>query len=315
MHANTLKKLGLALAFWLAVHMSSLRAQILGPDGTSPTVFEVDAHGLLFDTGTEGTGTLSLSGAGTRMFWYPGKAAFRAGEVDGTQWNDANIGAYSVAFGYDTKASGGGSTALGSQNTVSGDYAMSWGFDNQAAGWGSTASGYYNAAAANGATALGVGNNAIGYAATALGVGNNAIGYAATALGVGNTATGYWSTAFGNNTTASGDYSTASGYLTLAGGNYSAAFGANTHSAAYSSFVIGAFNVGLSSTGATPSATSWVPTDPLFEVGNGGGGDNLGGNPSLSTSSDALVVYKNGNATFQGVVNVAPVPDIPMYEP
>ena len=39
------------------------------------------------------------------MFWYPGKAAFRAGYVSGTDWNDSSIGKYSAAFGENTTAS------------------------------------------------------------------------------------------------------------------------------------------------------------------------------------------------------------------
>lgn len=46
------------------------------------------------------------TGAGTRMLWYPRKAAFRAGRVTGTQWNNANIGDYSFACGVNTTASG-----------------------------------------------------------------------------------------------------------------------------------------------------------------------------------------------------------------
>jgi hypothetical protein len=56
-----------------------------------------------------------IQGAGRRMLWYTDKAAFRVGFVDGTQWD--NIGAYSFASGYNTKASGLMSTAMGS-NTI-----------------------------------------------------------------------------------------------------------------------------------------------------------------------------------------------------
>ena len=56
-------------------------------------------------------------GAGTRMFFNPNKAAFRAGYVDGTQWDNANIGDYSTAMGYNTKASGVLSTAMGDYTT------------------------------------------------------------------------------------------------------------------------------------------------------------------------------------------------------
>ena len=61
------------------------------------------------------------------MMWYPGKAAFRAGYVDGSQWNDGNIGDWSMAFGYNTIASGGQSTAMGNYTTASGSYSTAMG--------------------------------------------------------------------------------------------------------------------------------------------------------------------------------------------
>ena len=59
-------------------------------------------------------------GAGIRMFFNPKKAALRGGRVTGTEWNDANIGAVSVALGYNTTASGNYSTAMGWNTTASG---------------------------------------------------------------------------------------------------------------------------------------------------------------------------------------------------
>jgi trimeric autotransporter adhesin len=79
--------------------------------------FEVSGtDGVLFG-GTFNSGTIPATGAGTRLMWHPKKAAFRAGFVDGTQWDDANIGNYSSAMGYNTRANGANSFALG--NNVS----------------------------------------------------------------------------------------------------------------------------------------------------------------------------------------------------
>ena len=47
-------------------------------------------------------GNPPISGAGAHMMWYTGKAAFRTGFVDGTQWDKDNIGHYSFASGYST---------------------------------------------------------------------------------------------------------------------------------------------------------------------------------------------------------------------
>jgi hypothetical protein len=165
--------------------------------------------GNLAAIGTYGAGSaIAESGAGTRMMWYPKKAAFRAGNVSGTQWDDANIGTYSTAFGYNTTASGSYSTAMG---------------------WSTTASNSMS-------TAFGGGSTASGYASTALGNGNTASGYASTASGDSNTASGMWSTALGNYTTAAGTSSTALGRYVKAGdtagvnGMYSMAIGLNNTS-------------------------------------------------------------------------------------
>ena len=155
--------------------------------------------GVLF-TGTYGSGTLPATGTGTRMMWYPRKAAFRAGYVDGTQWDDANIGNYSTAMGYGTRASGTYSTAIGYNTTASSGYSTAMGRSTTASGTSSTAMGYNTTASSY---------------STAMGNGTTASGFMTTAMGYNTTASGYSSTAMGRNTTASGDYSTAMGsYVT-----------------------------------------------------------------------------------------------------
>jgi hypothetical protein len=175
----------------------------------------------------------------------------------------------------------------------------------------STASGS-NSAAFSGATAGGVNSFAVGVASTA-GICATAIGFAAvatggysTAIGQNADATNNGSIAIGTGTNASGSNAMATGSSTTASGGYSTATSAgySTIANSYDAFVAGQYNTGLSSSGATPNAGTWVATDPLLEVGNGTGS---------SAKSDALVVYKNGNAAFQGVVTVAAGGDIPMY--
>lgn len=68
--------------------------------------------GLLV-SGTHGSGSVMASGTGPRMFFYPKKSALRVGYVDGTEWDDANIGQYSIAIGRNAKASGNTSMAIG----------------------------------------------------------------------------------------------------------------------------------------------------------------------------------------------------------
>ncbi len=129
-------------------------------------VIKLSGGGLWID-GT--TGDTPTSGAGTRLMWIPDKAAFRAGDVSGTQWNAANIGDYSVAMGDGTTASGDASLATGIITT--------------AAALGSTAMG--NRTTANGmySTAIGGRTIASGIYSTAMGRYTNAESYISVALG------------------------------------------------------------------------------------------------------------------------------------
>lgn len=63
----------------------------------------------VYDTGPD----LTEQGTGSKMIWYPKKAAFRAGFITNDQWNNANIGAYSASLGYNTLASGFASYSMG----------------------------------------------------------------------------------------------------------------------------------------------------------------------------------------------------------
>ena len=135
-------------------------------------------------------------GGGTRLLWYPRRAAFRAGYVVSDQWDDANIGNYSFAVGSSNKASSIGTFAAGRSTEATGAYSFTAG------------------------------------------------GYAKTP----------------------GYYSFAAGYMTKAD--------------SYADIALGRYNIG----GGT--ASSWVTTDPIFEVGNGS---------SDVSRSNALTVLKNGN--------------------
>jgi hypothetical protein len=85
-------------------------------------------------------------GGGTRLFWYPDKAAFRAGRVTGTQWNTENIGNYSSASGYNSIASGWYSNAWGNSTTASGNSSTAFGENTTAPSFAETVIGYNNTA-------------------------------------------------------------------------------------------------------------------------------------------------------------------------
>jgi len=202
----------------------------------------------------------------------------------------------SLAAGNSTTADGDSSVAMGNSTSAIGGSSSAFGNGSSAGGYASAALGNYSEASGDSAFAAGNYATAEGYAATAMGNGTSATEYASTALGNGSFATEYGSTAMGNSV-ASGYGSTAMGYSTASGsgstalgsstatGDNSASMGIQTLAQAYGSVVIGANNV------AEGDSANWVPTDPLFVIGNGTGDSN---DPPEVQNRNALVVYKNG---------------------
>jgi hypothetical protein len=258
----------------------------MGIGTSSPTagLHLADNDGALF-TGTFGSGSIPVEGAGTRMMWYPGKAAFRAGYTT-DQWNDSNIGIYSVAMGGWTQASGERAVALGSGSDASGEHAISIGSNPDASGQYAVAIG--RLAEATGALAVAIGpSEATNTSSVAIGDANISSGSNSFALGNNSDATNYSSFALGSSAEASGSVAFSMGSHTEASGDNSTAIGYNTTAQANNSFVLGRYN----ETSTSYSGSSWVTTDPLFVIGNGS---------SASRSNNALIVYKNGNMQLDG---------------
>ncbi len=203
----------------------------------------------------DAAGNVPISGGGRRVLWYPDKAAFRVGYVDGTKWDKDSIGPYSIALG----------------------------FDNLAKGVLSVAMGYQTSASDFNATAMGRSTTASGFGATAMGIQTVASGSGATAMGFATAASEGFSTAMGYTTTASNYYATAMGAFTRASGYCATAMGAGTLARAFSALAIGAYNDTLDvfSTGSGQS-----PIDRLFQIGNGN---------SMSDRKNAITVLRNGN--------------------
>lgn len=106
----------------------------IGTD-TPSTDFQVSGiNGALFSAGTDSEGLIPATGPGARMMWYARKRAFRAGYVSGTQWDDMNVGTYSVAMGSYPTASGNFSTAMGIATTASGYSSTAMGNWSRASG-------------------------------------------------------------------------------------------------------------------------------------------------------------------------------------
>ena len=108
-------------------------------------------------------------GSGNRLMFYPGKAAFRAGSVDGNEWNNNNVGHVSTAFGGSTIASGNVSTAFGYNTIAGGSYSTAMGSSSQAMGIASLAAGSGCNATGNYSIAIGSSGHATGNYSIAMG--------------------------------------------------------------------------------------------------------------------------------------------------
>ena len=223
-----------------------------------------DTSGVLFE-GQFGIGSIPVEGPGTRLMWYPGKAAFRAGRAAANEWDDVNIGFSSVAYGFATQASGNNAVAMGSVTIASGS--------------NSTAMGNFSVASGSAATAMGWNSVASGEFATVMGQNTQASGKNSLSIGAGSSAEALNSVAFGLNTVANGTNSTALGSFTTSFGNSALSLGHNSYARAYASLVIGQYNIISGDSGI------WLAVDPVFVIGNG-----------LSTvnRSNAVTVLKDG---------------------
>ena len=227
-----MKKITLLAAISFCILFTKLHAQV-GIGTATPNaaaMLHVDAgtsliKGLLITGTTNFSATVPNLNAGSRLMFYPAKAAFRAGFVSGTQWNDGFVGSYSVAMGISTTASGNFSTAMGASSTAMGLYSTAMGNGTFASADNSTAMGASSTASGNYSTAMGYNTTAGGLYSTAMGYQTTAGGLYSTAMGYKTIANGDLSTAMGFSTTASGYSSTAMGFGTVASGIYSTAMG------------------------------------------------------------------------------------------
>jgi hypothetical protein len=95
------------------------------------------------------------TGAGTRMMWIGQKAAFRAGAVNGGQWDFSRLGDGSVALGRNGTASGQDAVAIGGSTEALGSHAVAIGFLSGASGNRGIAIGHLSSATGTESMALG----------------------------------------------------------------------------------------------------------------------------------------------------------------
>lgn len=103
---------------------------------------EVGGTNGILSTGTFGAGDVLTLGGGTRLHWYPRKAAFRAGTAEGSRWDDANIGDHSIAMGYYSRATSPYAVAIGRQVYATGERSLAMGAWTQATATDAVAIGY-----------------------------------------------------------------------------------------------------------------------------------------------------------------------------
>ncbi|WP_299216149.1 tail fiber domain-containing protein [uncultured Aquimarina sp.] len=120
-----------------------------------------NANGNIFtDDFVFGSSQLDANGSfnasfNNRMFFDKSKAAFRAGYTPQDEWDEANVGQYSVAFGESAMASGTNSFAMGRNANATGNEAFAFGIN--AGGFADYARGFGPNARANGVNSTAIG--------------------------------------------------------------------------------------------------------------------------------------------------------------
>ena len=223
---------------------------LLYAESASTLRFRVNSDGGLAATGTwdgneaaAGAGGVPVEGAGSRVMWYGGKAAFRAGNVTSfgsTYWDLANLGFGSAAFGQNSRASGNYSFAAGLATTASGNEAVALGNNGTASA--DRAFAFNGTASAVGAVAIGNGAQATNDDALAMGPSSIAGGLASITIGP---------------SIANGNFGVAIGLQNSASGQFSVAIGKNARTAnRQGSIVLGDGCAGFSSDSVYPVANN-----------------------------------------------------------
>lgn len=113
------------------------------PEARDQERFRVDNTGAFMAIGETDIGDMPVEGSGTRFMWLPYKGAVRGGYIDGTQWDDANVGYFSTAFGHNARASGDYGFAAGQNVVAANSWSTAFGQYSTASGAASVALGYY----------------------------------------------------------------------------------------------------------------------------------------------------------------------------
>ena len=260
--------------------------------------------------------TVPMSGAGTRLIWIPDKAAFRAGYVNGTQWDETSIGAYSFGLGQNNTAGGISAMSFGNGNTVNGDNAVGIGRSNSlnsTSADDSVGIGRSNSVSTADSVAIGL-SNTIGTSdqGYALGWANNVSGNLAFGIGDQNFVSVIDGYAFGRaNVVDTGGYAMALGYSnTVSGAGTTAnwAIGTSNGVTGADAYAIGKGNT-ASNTGAAAIGDSNTASGQ-YATTIGGRNLTVSGNYSMGINLDdttRTVARNNTMAVMGGNVGIKTV--------
>jgi hypothetical protein len=154
--AAALAGLALATAHAPALAQSDILLQLRSGSPAGDR-FRVDSAGGFVAKGSLGIGIIPQSGNGERLMWFPYKGAFRAGGIGsgGTMWDDANMGFYTWAGGFNTTATGLYAFAMGDGSQATNTGSVAFGNDVISSGQYATALGERTRAASRGTLAVG----------------------------------------------------------------------------------------------------------------------------------------------------------------
>ena len=158
--------------------------QFVGIGTTNPTagLSIINNGGIIAkgDTLSANSYTLTETGKGAKFIWHPKRGAFRAGFLDddfnSSNWDDQQIGNWSVGLGHNVLAKGTSSFAQGFNSYAQGEYSFAAGQSCYASGYSSVSIGSGARAAGDGSVVLGSGN--------ASGTGSYAMGDQSMAKGI-----------------------------------------------------------------------------------------------------------------------------------
>ncbi len=249
-------------------------------------------------------GSSFLGGADAQFFFDKSKAAFRAGLPNGTGWNDVNVGINSVAFGFQSRATGANSTAFSASN-ANGNVSLS--------ATGGIADGAYSIALNRGTTlpaatdGFAVGNSSLASNINAIAMGNAAEALANNAVAIGNNAeaSGIASFAIGRNSTASGADATVLGFNALATGTNAVALSNGRANGNNSFAATSGITEGQYSTALNRGTTLAVATDGIAmgnSASSGGVNAIAMGNLAEASATNAVSIGKSTTASGAGAV-------------